>query len=556
MKIQLIRLHEKIAPSLALVALFATAPLHAQTAPPPSQTSQESSAQTLSADDLNDLLGPIALYPDALVALILPASTVPSDITLATRYLNQNGDDANVDDQPWDESVKGLARYPDVLKWMDDNLEWTNSLGEAFVEQPADVMNAIQALRGEAKAKGNLTNTPQQTVVVEKQTQEIRIVPTEPDVIYVPQYDPEIVYVRDYQPDYGPVLAFGAGFAVGAWLNYDCDWGGRGVYYGNDCGWNNHNRWNDRGYRDGNVNIVNTTVNNTNINNFTNNSNVNRWQASPNSRRQFTQRQRQNLGNARIARANAQVRHPNAQNGQHANRAAARPARVPKPGHINVANRKNNNVKHPNAAVRAPGAGNNGANAGKNQNNKNPNKGPNGNGSQANGKNKPGNPKRHNQPTTAAPAVNGQSGQNAGKNKHPNSSNKSPSVRAPGQNADKPKHKHKPSSAPSKSGGNNNPSKKPANHLDRPKQQPSKPSAAPQNKPHVQQQPKPQQHQQQPRPQQKQPKPQQAKPQQARPQQQKQPQVHQSQAKPKPQGGGSGQQQGNGGNKKKKKDKN
>ncbi|HEY5768561.1 MAG TPA: DUF3300 domain-containing protein, partial [Terrimicrobium sp.] len=133
-------------------------------------------------------------------------------------------------EQPWDDSVKSLVRYPDVLKWMDQNLEWTTALGDAFLDQPADVMNSIQALRAEAIAAGNLTDTPQQRVVREKTC--VRIVPAEPEVIYVPQYDPEVVYVQPYSEDVGPLLTFSAGFAVGSWLNYDCDWDRRGIYVG------------------------------------------------------------------------------------------------------------------------------------------------------------------------------------------------------------------------------------------------------------------------------------------------------------------------------------
>jgi len=303
---------------LIAALMAAVAPvLQAQTPPPPQQAEQDgdTAPANLSDSELDDLLGPIALYPDALIGLILPASTVPSDITLADRYLQQNGNDANVDDQPWDQSVRGLARYPDVLKWMDDNLEWTTSVGEAFVNQPADVMNSIQRLRQEAKDKGNLTNTPQQTVVVEQQPQSevIRIVPTDPEVIYVPQYDPEVVYVQPYEPDYGPVVSFGVGFGVGAWLSYDFDWWHSGFYYGDGCGWNNHDRWYNHGWNNGNVNVSKTVTNITNItnnNNVTyNNTVVNRWRPSATSRRMFIERQHENLGNARIARANAQAAH-------------------------------------------------------------------------------------------------------------------------------------------------------------------------------------------------------------------------------------------------------
>lgn len=478
MKIHLSRLSGKIGASLALAVLCATPTLRAQTSPPPAeQSADQSSDAKLSSEDLSDLLGPIALYPDALVALILPASTVSSDITLAARYLENSGDSANLDDQPWDPSVKALARYPDVLKWMDENLEWTNSLGEAFVEQPSDVMNAVQTLRAEAKAKGNLVDTPQQTVVVEKESHEIRIVPTEPDVIYVPQYDSEVVYVREYQPDYGPVLAFSAGFAAGAWLSYDVDWRNQSIYYGNDYGWNNHARWNDRGSREGNVNVVNTTVTNTTINNV----NSNRWQASANSRRQFEQRQHQNIGNARLAKANAEIRNSNTPkvSGQPGHTEAGR---VPKPARLNTAH-NGNSGKHPDAEVRTPEA-----NA-KNQ----PNRAPDLNSEHSNAPaNKPGGASHHAQPETPAPSVSGQSNGAGAEKKHPN---KNPGVSNPGEGANAPKHK--PSAAPSIESSGSEPPKK-HNNPERPQQ----PSAAPQSAPHAQEpssstEPK---HHQQPKP--------------------------------------------------------
>ena len=205
----------------------------------------EGTPQKLAPQALNELLAPIALYPDALIALILPASTVPSDLVLAARYVGSNGDPAQIADQPWDDSVKSLARYPDVLKWMDQNLDWTTTVGDAFLDQPADVMNSVQRLRVKALAAGNLFDTPQQTVVKEKPS--IRIVPAEPEVIYVPQYDPEVVYVQPYSQDLGPVLTFRAGFAVGSWLNYDLDWDRRGIYVGQwRPGWKRDRDW-DRG---------------------------------------------------------------------------------------------------------------------------------------------------------------------------------------------------------------------------------------------------------------------------------------------------------------------
>src|SRR5665213_702878 len=113
-------------------------------------------------EQLDQLLGPIALYPDALVAVILPASTVPSDVTLAANYLAANGTVGGIEAQPWDASVKALAHYPEVVKWMNANLDWTQALGAAFAQQPADVMQSVQQLRVQARAAGTLIDTPQQ----------------------------------------------------------------------------------------------------------------------------------------------------------------------------------------------------------------------------------------------------------------------------------------------------------------------------------------------------------------------------------------------------------
>lgn len=179
-------------------------------------------------DELDDLLAPIALYPDPLIAQILPAATFIDQIDEAARYVRQYGKYARIDDQPWDVSVKAVAHYPDVLYMMDRKYDWTVSLGQAFVMQQLDVMDAIQRLRAEAEAAGNLTSTPQQQVVVEREV--IRIVPAEPEVIYVPVYDPMVVYEESLYPSYG-FITFGSGFTIGAWLNRDCDWQRRRVYY-------------------------------------------------------------------------------------------------------------------------------------------------------------------------------------------------------------------------------------------------------------------------------------------------------------------------------------
>ncbi|MGA3006963.1 MAG: DUF3300 domain-containing protein [Opitutaceae bacterium] len=182
-------------------------------------------AQSYAPEDLDQLLAPIALYPDPLVALILPASTAPSDLSDAARYLQANGDPGQIDSQPWDDSVKALAHYPDVVEWMAANPDWTQALGAAFVQQPDDVMASIQQLRAQARAAGTLVDTPQQSVVLEDEN--ICIIPAQPNVIYVPAYDPEAVY-----EDGGPPLAFDAGWPVGVWLGFECDWAGRGIRTG------------------------------------------------------------------------------------------------------------------------------------------------------------------------------------------------------------------------------------------------------------------------------------------------------------------------------------
>jgi Protein of unknown function (DUF3300) len=185
-------------------------------------TDTPSGPVTLSPDDLQQLVAPIALYPDPLVALILPASTVPTDIVLAERFLTNGGDADDIDDQNWDDNVKGLARYPDVLQMMSDNLDWTNQLGAAVLYQQADVMAAIQAQREKAQALGNLVSTPQQTVGTDNGI--IEIYPANPQLIYVPEYDPQIVYLQPAPP------VFGIGFNIGIWIGGGCDWRSHRIY--------------------------------------------------------------------------------------------------------------------------------------------------------------------------------------------------------------------------------------------------------------------------------------------------------------------------------------
>ena len=183
------------------------------------------------AAEIESLVGPIALYPDALIAIILPASVASTDIVLAARHVREFPNDrSQIESRAWDESVKSLCYYPDVLKWMDENLTWTKQLGETFAQQPAEVMQAIQRLRGLARAAGTLIDTPQQQVVAE--TDVIRIVPAQPDVIFVPRYEADVIFLP--QPVYysRPLFTFGVGVRTGSWLAYECDWRRNTIWVG------------------------------------------------------------------------------------------------------------------------------------------------------------------------------------------------------------------------------------------------------------------------------------------------------------------------------------
>jgi hypothetical protein len=206
--------------------------------PLPAAGSQPAAADQgprLPTEELEKILAPIALYPDALLAQMLPAATFPLQIVQAARWLRAKPDMSKLQDQPWDPSVLALCNYPEIIYMMDKDLDWTNALGTAFLEQQEDVMNAIQDLRRQAEASGALKSTPEQTVSTEQGA--IIIAPAQPEVIYVPQYNPQVVYVT--QPaqtvvvqegvSTGAVVAasaisFGVGFALGAWLNTDCNW--------------------------------------------------------------------------------------------------------------------------------------------------------------------------------------------------------------------------------------------------------------------------------------------------------------------------------------------
>jgi len=213
----------------------------------------------MSQQELDSLVSPIALYPDALVAQILSAATFPDQVAAANTWLQQNKNLTGnalgqaVNQQSWDPSVKALTQFPSVLSNMAQNLAWTSQLGEAYHNQQSDVMAAVQQLRAQAQAAGNLKTTPQQTVTTQSQggQQVIVIQPANPQVVYVPTYNPTVIYGTPYYPpSYSTgamvatsLLSFGAGIAVGAMMSggccgwgysaWHCNWyGGAAVYHG------------------------------------------------------------------------------------------------------------------------------------------------------------------------------------------------------------------------------------------------------------------------------------------------------------------------------------
>ena len=235
---------------LCALGLLAACLAHAQdnSAPPPSAPPQ------FSAAELEKLAAPIALHPDPLIAIILPASVYPLEIVQAARFVKDTNNIPKVGEQPWDENVKALAEFPTVIQMMNDDLTWTMDLGQAFLDQPKELMDTIQILRGKANSAGVLKTTPQQVIVVtntviEKTVEQqvvyvtntiVQIQPSNPQVIYVPSYPPTIYYPP-------PIYVGHHGVAV---------WGG-GSYHG-------HGNVNVNVNRNVNINNNNNTINNVN----------------------------------------------------------------------------------------------------------------------------------------------------------------------------------------------------------------------------------------------------------------------------------------------------
>ena len=229
-----------LAVSLALAVVLLAPPLAAQ---------DDMTYEPFSPDQLDNLLSPIALYPDPLLAQVLLAATFPDQIDEAARFVRDDPNPADVDGQWWDVSVKSVAHYPQVLEMMADKLDWTVALGQAYVNQSTDVMASVQRLRARAQAEGNLYSTPEMQVV--DAGGEIELWPAQPQYIYVPVYDPALVFLARAP------LFFGARFSIGAWLNIDFDWGAHRVFY---HGWEHDRGWvqRSRPY----VHVTNVYVNN------------------------------------------------------------------------------------------------------------------------------------------------------------------------------------------------------------------------------------------------------------------------------------------------------
>ena len=234
------------------------------TVPPGSLGQQSQGGPVFTQEQLEQILAPIALHPDPLVSQILMASTYPLEVALADRWTRQNGSlkgDAltkALEAQDWDPSVKSLVNFPQVLTMMSEKLDWTQRLGDAFLQDQKKVLDTIQSLRAKAQASGNLQTTKEQTVIVEEKI--IKIEPASPQVIYVPTYNPTVVYGAWPYPAYPPYyyyppgyVATTAAFSFAAGVAMSAAWG----YAWGNCNWNG-------GDVDVDVNR-NTTINN-NIN--------------------------------------------------------------------------------------------------------------------------------------------------------------------------------------------------------------------------------------------------------------------------------------------------
>jgi hypothetical protein len=236
--------------ALSCAIFFAVSLSLAQQPTGPAAPATQQAAPLLSPDQLNNLVAPIALYPDPLLGQVLAASTYPLEIAEAGQWLQKNvnlSGEQLIDaakQQNWDPSVQALVAFPDALKLLSNDIRWTTDLGNAFLSQQSDVMSAVQGMRARAQANGRLANTPQQVVTTDNQGDQsaIEIQPANPQVIYVPVYNPAYVWgppAWGAYPDlwYPDGFGFGFGFGPGIYIgSFFPSWGGWGGW-GWGCGW-------------------------------------------------------------------------------------------------------------------------------------------------------------------------------------------------------------------------------------------------------------------------------------------------------------------------------
>ena len=248
----------RIAIALALVPALSLAqtPAPAPAAPPPATAPAAPAAAPISKEQLEQLLAPIALYPDSLLSQVLMAATYPADVADAAKWVKAHPDSKGdaavkaVQDQSWDPSVQSLAAFPQVLDMMGGQPDWVQKVGDAFLASSKDVLDAVQRLRQKAQKAGNLKSSEQQKVIVEQEptTQQtiIKVEPAQPETVYVPAYNPTVVYGAWPYPSYPPYyyppspyyypgaalatgIAFGIGVAAVGSIWGGCNWGGGDV---------------------------------------------------------------------------------------------------------------------------------------------------------------------------------------------------------------------------------------------------------------------------------------------------------------------------------------
>jgi Protein of unknown function (DUF3300) len=295
--------------STLIIAGAPTELLQAQSASQPASASTPPAVAPLTNSQLDSLVAPIALYPDALVAQVLAAANYADQVAFADLWLAQNQNlqgaalTQAVDQQPWDPSVKALTQFPSVLHDLAKNLSWTSSLGQAFENQQSDVMAAVQVMRAKAQAAGTLESSSQ-IKIVQQSPQTIIIEPANSNVVYVPQYNPAVVYGAPLVvPAYTPPVAVAAGISFGAGVAIGAAFGGGGFVAGGFGGGWGFGAWGMNwggGGGGGNINFNHNTYitkNNITKNSNNNNNNGNRNNNNGNRNNSGNEANNRNNGN-------------------------------------------------------------------------------------------------------------------------------------------------------------------------------------------------------------------------------------------------------------------